>query len=165
MRNRKWVAVAVIALLLPLAANAGHRKPGLWAVTVQMNFTKGGPQIPPEQLEKMKQMGMQSPFSGPHTYNRCLTPEQAAQDDHPDGGKNCQMQNASWSGNTFTADIMCTTPQGGQTHGKIKAVANGEQSYTGSVHIEGTDPGMGGDFAMDNQIQGQWLRADCGGAP
>jgi hypothetical protein len=167
MRHQKWVAVAVIALLLPLAANAGHRKPGLWEVTVQTNFTKGGPQIPPEVLERMKAAGQPNPLanlSAPHTAPSCLTAEEAAKDDHPDGGKNCKFESSSWSGNTFTGEMTCTSPRGGvgQMHGKIQAVADSDESYTGTVHMDGNDPAMGGDFTMDNKLQGKWVKADCG---
>jgi hypothetical protein len=144
-----------------------HRKPGLWEVTMQMNFTKGGPQLPPEVLERMKAAGQPNPMaslSAPHSVKSCLTPEEAAKDDHPDGGKNCKFDSSNWSGNTFSGEMTCTTPQGGQMHGKIQATADSDESYTGLVHMEGNDPGMGGAFAMDNKMQGKWLKSDCAGA-
>lgn len=152
-------------LALPLLATAaGHRKPGLWQVTVQSNFTKGGPQIPPDQLAKMQQLGIKMPMMGgqPHTIQSCLTPEQAAKDDQPDHGSgDCQLQNPSWSGNTFTADMVCHGREG-DMHGHIKAVASSDTSYTATTHMEGSNPHLGGDFAMDNQVSGQWQSADCG---
>jgi hypothetical protein len=151
-------------LALPLAASAdGHRKPGLWDVTIQMSFTKGGPQIPPDQLAKMQQMGIKLPFGGaPQTVQHCVTPEEAAKADHPDAGKDCQMSNQSWNGNHFTADIACNGREGKMT-GHIDATAGSDSDYVATTHMEGSNPQLGGDFAMDNHITGKWLSADCGG--
>jgi len=163
--NKLLVLGVTIAVVLPLAASAGtHRRPGLWQVTVQGKFTKGGPQIPPEQLAKMQQMGIKMPMMGgdPTTIQSCLTPERAAQDDQIDSGRgDCQMQNKNWSGNNFSADLVCHGREG-DMHGHIEAVASGDTAYTATSHIEGNNPHMGGDFAMDSQVSAQWQGADCG---
>jgi hypothetical protein len=165
MRKHWYLAVAAATLSVTLvAAASGHRRPGLWQITMDAHFTKGGPQIPPDQLAKMQQMGIKVPGmgGGPQTIQSCLTPEQAARDDSPNTGRSdCQMQNASWSGNTFSADMVCHGLQG-DMHGHITATANSDTSYTASGHLEGTNPHMGGDFAMDNQVSGTWSGADCG---
>ena len=157
-------AVAVSLALPPAASAASHRKPGLWDVTVQMNFTKGGPQIPPDQLAKMQQMGIKLPFGGaPQTFKHCVTPEEAARDDHPDAGnKDCQMSNQKWDGNHYTADIACNGREGKMT-GHIDATAGSDTDYVATTHMEGNNPQLGGDFAMDNHISGKWDAADCGG--
>ena len=102
--NKLLMCGVAAAIVLPLAAAAAeHRKPGLWQLTMQTNFTKGGPQIPPDQLARMQQLGIKMPgMGGPSTLQSCLSPEEAAKDDHPDSGHgDCQLQNASWSGNFF----------------------------------------------------------------
>jgi hypothetical protein len=152
------------AVVLPLAAAAAeHRKPGLWQVTVQTNFTKGGPQISPQQKAQMQQMGVKIPgMGGATTTQNCLTPEQAAKDDHPDiSHGDCQLQNQNWSGHTFTADMQCNG-HGSTAHGHIQFVTNGDTSYTGTSHMEGNNPHLGGDFTMESQLSGQWQSADCG---
>jgi hypothetical protein len=161
--KKPLVLGVTLILVLPLAAYAGHRKPGLWQITSNVTFTKGGPQIPPDQLAKMQQMGIKMPgMDGPTTVQQCLTPERAAQDDHPDLGRSdCQFQNASWSGNSFSADMVCQGREGG-LHGHMQFIGNSDTSYTGTAHMEGSNPHMGGDFAMDNQITGQWQSSDCG---
>lgn len=163
MRKLSYVAAAT-ALLLSFAADAGHRRPGLWQITIQSNFTKGGPQIPPDQLAKMQQLGMKIPGmgGGPQTMQMCLTPEQAAKDDNPDPGRgDCQVLNKTWSGDHFSGDLVCHGREG-DMHGHIDAVASGDTSYTATSHIEGNNPHLGGDFAMDGQSSGQWQSADCG---
>lgn len=166
--NKTLVLGVTAAMLLPLAVSAaGHRKPGLWDTTVQMNFIKGGPQIPPDQLAKMQQMGIKLPMMGgePHTFKHCVTPEEAAKDDHPETGNgDCQMQNQKWSGDSFSADMICHGRQG-DMHGNIKASFSNDSTYTATTHMEGTSPHMGGDFAMESQISAKWLGADCGSVP
>jgi hypothetical protein len=164
MRKLNGLIASAVLLSIPLALASGHRKPGLWQLTAQSHFTKGGPQIPPDQLARMQQMGIKVPgMSGePTTIQSCLTPEQAAKDDHPESGNgNCQLQNTSWSGNSFSADVICHG-QSGDMHGHFTAVTNGDTSYTGNSHMEGTNPHLGGDFAMDSQVSAVWQSADCG---
>ena len=162
--NKLLMLGVTAAMVLPLAAAATeHRKPGLWQITLQTNFTKGGPQIPPDQLAKMQQLGIKMPgMGGPSIIQSCLSPEEAAKDDHPDSGRgDCQLQNESWSGNSFSADLICHGREG-DMHGHEQFTSSGNTSYTGTAHIEGNNPHLGGDFAMDNQISGQWQGADCG---
>jgi hypothetical protein len=154
-------------LVLPLAASAaGHRKPGLWEITTTMKYTKGGPQIPPEQLAKMQQLGIKMPSMGsgePQVIQQCLTAEQAAKEDHPQtqAARECEMQNPSWSGNTFTGDMVCHS-HGGEMHGHITSTYSGDSSFSGSSTLEGKSPAMGGDFVMEQTSSGKWLGADCG---
>jgi hypothetical protein len=167
---RKLLVLGVTtALVLPLAAAAdGHRKPGLWQITSQTTFTKGGPQMPqltPDQLAKMQAAGVKMPMmmggGGPQTMQICLTPEQAAKDEVSPGRGDCQVQNQSWSGSTFSADLVCHGQQG-DMHGHFQAVASSTTSYTSTASIAGNNPHMGGDFVMDVQGSGQWQGADCG---
>lgn len=155
----------VAAITLPLAASAApHRKPGLWETSIQMKITKGGPKISAEQLAKMKQLGVATPFAGgpPHVEQECLTPAEAAKDDNPDlGDENCKLQDQAWSGNNFSANMVCHG-EGAEAHGTIQASFNGDKSYTGSIHTEGSNPTMGGAYAMESQVSGKWLSADCG---
>lgn len=127
-----------------------------------MKFTKGGPQIPPQVLEQMKQRGMKMPGMGvPYTTKECLTPEEAAKEDNPQiGDKNCTMQNAAWTGDTFRGEMVCHHGSN-EMHGKFTGIVHGD-SYTGSTHVEGNDPPMGGAFTMDGNFSGKWLGPTCG---
>lgn len=164
--NKLLIIGASAALVLPLAvAAAGHRKPGLWETTSTMQFTKGGPQIPPEQLAKMQQMGIKLPVMGgePHTYKSCLSPEQAAKDEFSNSG-DCQYSNVVWTDSKVSADMTCHS-RGGEMHGHFSGTPSGDTGFTGTTHIEGNSPSLGGDFAMDGQFSGKWLGADCGNTP
>lgn len=163
--NKLLLLGASAALVLPLAVSAaGHRKPGLWETTMSMKYTKGGPQIPPEQLAKMQQMGIKMPgmSNEPTTVQSCVTPEQAAADFKPDTARgDCTMENQKWSGDTFSGDMVCHTREG-DMRSHFSGTASGDTAFTGSSTMEGSNPHMGGDFAMEQHFSSKWLGADCG---
>jgi hypothetical protein len=159
------LSAAIVAIAaLPCVAQAAHRVPGQWEVTTTMNFVQGGIQIPPEVQAQMKARGIKMPnFAEPHTYKHCLTPEEAAKDEHPDFSENkeCTSQNAKWSGDHFHADITCGG-NGGTRHGVIDGdIGSGGESYAGTFKMEGDDPHMGGHFVMQGQSSGKWMGPTC----
>lgn len=159
------LAAAVVAIgTLPCVAHAAHRVPGQWEVTTQMHFVQGGFKIPPEALAQMKAHGIKVPdFTAPHTFKECLTPEEAAKDEHPDFSrdKSCKTQTAAWSGDHFHAEFTCTSHEGTQ-HGTVDgSIGSGGKSYAGTIKMEGDDPHMGGHFQMQGQSSGKWLGPTC----
>jgi hypothetical protein len=164
MRKRIILAAAIAAIPLTTLAYT-HGKPGLWEVTTQLNFTKGGPmaQIPPDKLAMMKQMGIQLPGSGqPFTTRMCVTPEQAAADSPPppDRQHQCQIQNLKRDGHTFNADLVCNGDEM-QGSGHMTVSYDGDEHYSGSMQFSGTSQHAGA-VEMNNQVSGQWQGADCG---
>jgi hypothetical protein len=143
------------------AAAYAHGKPGLWTVTTQLDFTKGGPQIPPEQLEKMKQMGIQLPFGKPVSHDVCITPEQAAQDEppKPEQRGSCTMQNLKRDGHSFSGDMVCHGEMEGIGHMRLSY--DSDEHYTGSMQFAGQGQREGA-IEMNDQFSGQWKSADCG---
>ena len=164
LRSAQLLSIAAVALAaLPLTAAAwSHGKPGLWASTVEVNFSKGGPPpIPAEQLEKMKKMGIKLPFGEPVTSNICITPEQAAQDQPPkppQRDNSCQLQNLQKNGNSFSGDLVCNGDMKGSGH--FQSTYANDESYTGTMDFAGTSPH--GEIAMNDEFSGKWLSADCG---
>lgn len=103
------VAIAAVALSATAAAPT-HRTPGLWEVTTSMHFTQGGVQIPPAIRQQMEARGIKMPdMAAPHTFQQCLTPEEAAKDEHPDfrSDKSCRTTQSKWSGEHFHAEFTC----------------------------------------------------------
>ena len=163
---RKLIVVAIaVAALSATAAPRSHRMPGLWQVTTSMHFTEGGIQIPPEVRQQMQARGMKMPdMSTPHTFKQCLTPEEAAKDEHPEfrNDKTCRTTDWNWSGDRFHAEFTCSE-QGGATHGSVDGtVSAGGKAYSGTVRMEGDNPHMGGHFMMQGQSSGKWLGPTCG---
>jgi uncharacterized protein DUF3617 len=164
MRPSMLRACAVVAAAtLLMAAAWSHGKPGLWSVTTRIEFTKGGPQIPPEQLAKMKEQGMKLPFGQPVTISTCVTPEQAAREELPKPQQRmndrCQMQNLTRAGSTFTADMVCDGEMRGTGH--LEVTYQDDEHYAGTLHFVSTSK-RGGEVDMTDTISGRWLGADCG---
>jgi hypothetical protein len=170
---------AAVAILLPLSASAGPRqKPGLWEISTQSEMkndrlkakaAQQQPQMTPEMMAQMQQYGIKMPqinSQGAMTQSMsqkiCLTPEQAAKAEHPDFGRSqqCQMTKSSYSGNTFTGEMKCNSPEM-QGTGTISMTLDSDAAYHGTMHFSGTSA-HGGPMEMNNQISGKWLGADCG---
>lgn len=165
MRASILFAAVVAAAALPGLALAAHQRPGLWQLTSQMHFTKGGPQIPPELRARMQARGMHLPdFGAPHTFKHCVTPEQAAKQEHPDFGqdKDCRMVSGAWSGDSFHGEMVCNKSSG-PSHGTFDATLGGDgTSMTMHSRVQGNAPQFGGDYEMDMHSEGHWLGPTCG---
>ncbi|MGH8115472.1 MAG: DUF3617 domain-containing protein [Rhodanobacteraceae bacterium] len=164
--RRLILSAAIVAIAtLPCIALAAHRAPGLWDGTTQMHFVQGGIQIPPAVQAQMKAHGMKLPAIGaPHTFKKCLTPGEAAKDEHPDFSqdKSCKTQSAQWSGDRFHAEFTCNGNEGAQ-HGTVDgSIGDGGRSYAGTIRMEGDNPHLGGHFVMEGQSSGKWLGPTCG---
>lgn len=159
--HRGLLLIGAALTALPLTASAwSHGKPGLWEVTSNMKFGAGGPQIPPDQLEKMKAMGIKIPGAEPITNQICVTPEQAAMEkpQQPSGERNCEMQNFKKDGSSWSGDMVC---KGGmQGSGHFQATYSNDEAYNGSMQFKGTS--RHGPTEMNNEFSGKWLSADCG---
>jgi hypothetical protein len=144
------------------ALHAEPTKPGLWENTATVNFTQGGPQIPPEQLEKMRQMGIDLPFGKPHVIKTCVTPEMAARNDPPrvtreqDG---CKMSRIDPAANPITGELVCEGDIKGK--GSLKVFHDSPSSFKGSLEFTGVDK-RGTPLAMQTSFSGRWLSDDCG---
>jgi hypothetical protein len=144
-------------------AHAQTRKAGLWENTATVNFSQGGPQIPPEQLEKMKQMGIQLPFGRPIVVKACVTPEMAARSEPPrvtreqDG---CKMAGFDASANPITGELVCDGDMKGK--GSLKVFHDSNTAYKGTMDFAGVDK-RGTAVAMEITFSGRWLSDDCGG--
>ena len=166
-KHVSWAVLAALTLvLLPAGSQAaGHGKPGLWEVTMTMAGMPAMPQIPPEQLAKLKQMGVQMPTSGPGgrsiTSRHCVTPQQAASDMPPDisrGNSGCRSENVRSTGSGMSADLVCTGEMQGK--GKMQVSYPSDRAYSGSYSFQGTAGGQPANIS--NSFSGKWLAADCG---
>ncbi|HZP10794.1 MAG TPA: DUF3617 domain-containing protein [Nevskiaceae bacterium] len=164
------VILACSLTALPLAANADAktRKPGLWEVTTQMKFDEGGPQIPPDALEKMKALGMKIPGMGgePIVIKQCLTKEQAEKEQAPqttDKKNGCKTTDFKRSGGKFSAKMVCDGSMKGEGQVEGNYASNGE-AYDGTWKFAGTETGHGKphDVKMSSTFSGKFIGSDCG---
>jgi hypothetical protein len=155
-------ACAAVLLVAATSAWAGPGKAGLWEITMSVNFTQGGPQISPDQLEKMKSMGIAIPGSRPMVSQRCVTPEMAARDEPPKvspGRGDCTIKDFTHSGTSFTANMVCTGEVTGE--GNVHVDYESNASYKGVMDFTGTSR-QSGPVKMHNEFAGKWLGDDCG---
>ncbi len=142
------------------AALAAHGKAGLWEISVKMEMA-GMPQIPPEQLAKMRQMGMQMPMGQTITAQHCMTAAEVASDMPPSTGhehRGCSMQNTKLSGHNFDGDMVCKGDTEGQGH--LRVSYDSDEHYVGQMTFNGVTHGHPGSFT--NSFEGHWVSASCG---
>lgn len=157
-------ACALAACLVPVAALAGQGKAGLWEISTQINMGAAMPEIPPEQMEMMKKMGIKMPGPGgdPIVIKQCITKEQAERDEPPKVQKDdsgCKTANVNKSSKGMTADMVCDGRMKGK--GTVKVNYHGSDQYSGTWSFKGRDEG-GSDVQMSSEFSGKWLGADCG---
>lgn len=162
--RKSTIPVLLCSLLsLSTAWAAGQMKPGLWEMTMQSDALKNMPQIPPEQMEQMRKMGVNVPqiTNGGMVTKVCITKQMA--DDYAPGMEQnetgCQSKNYQRSGNSYSVDIVCNGPDM-KGQGKAKGSFNGDTSFTSSYDFKGTMDGE--PFNQRQETKGKWLGADCG---
>ena len=163
---RKLLIAAAACITLPLCAQAGM-KPGQWEITTKMDLGKNAPQmpqIPPEQLEKMKQLGIKVPAMsggpGGMTFKTCVSPKDA-EGDHPPmdqrSQRDCKSQDIKHEGNRTTMKIVCDGEMKGT--GDVEFVTDSPEHYTSKFHMVGTSHGHAVD--VTHASEGKWLGASC----
>jgi Protein of unknown function (DUF3617) len=141
---------------------ADHLKPGLWEVTVKVS-QKGGPQIPPDQLEQLKKMGIAAPFGGQVIRtSQCITPEIAASDkpfatDERDPNK-CQVANYKRVGSKATGEMVCTGTFKG--NGPFEMTMDSDTEYHGGWSVSGVSADSG-PVEQATELHGKWTAATC----
>lgn len=157
------IGVAVGALACP-AALAGHGKVGTWEVTTKMGGA-GMPQmpnmanLPPEVQARMKARGVQMNAGGGMTSKFCMTAEQVNNDKPPMTHRdNCKAENVKMSGNTFSADVICTGPM--QSKGHMEFTYSSPEHYSGFMNTTMTMEG-GQQMTHKMTMDARWLSPDC----
>ncbi|MFZ6758521.1 DUF3617 domain-containing protein [Undibacterium sp. Ji50W] len=160
-----FVRLASISALLIMTGTclaADKMKPGLWELTIKSDAMKAMPKIPPEQMEKMKQMGIKMPDmqNGAMVQKVCFTKEMVDQDKPPSGGREqqCQNKDFSRSGNSYTSEIVCDMPEMKGT-GNVKGSFTPD-SLTSVYDFKGVSHGK--PFSHHTETTGKWMGSDCG---
>jgi hypothetical protein len=155
------VGFAAGTLLAPGTAIAEYLKAGLWKVTTAINFDLLATQIPPEQLSRLRSLGIRIPSSPEEiATQQCLTREQSLRDTPPHVGPNdsgCTSKNGKVSGRTMSADLLCTGRMVGQ--GTLQLTHTDEEHYSGSLSFKGTIDKHPVD--LTTTVTGEWLSKDC----
>lgn len=161
---------AVSILMLSMSCSsaaiwaASQIKPGLWEVTVKSDAMKNMPKIPPEQMRKMREMGINMPEmqDGGMVSKVCLTREMVERDEAPQMAQKesgCQSKNYQRGGNTYSLDIVCDGPHMTGT-GKVKGAYSSSERFTSTYDFKGTARGQPVNHHQESS--GKWLGSDCG---
>ncbi|MBV8667299.1 MAG: DUF3617 domain-containing protein [Burkholderiaceae bacterium] len=165
--NRKVVSLLLLSGLCwaGVAWSAGFMKAGLWEVTVKSDMMQNMPKIPPEQIEKMKQMGINVPQmqGGAMMTKVCVSKEMAERDQMPtpqqQAASGCQAKNFQHSGDEYSVDIVCDGPDM-QGTGTSKGRRVGSDGFTSTYQFKGTAHGHPVDQHVESN--GKFISADCG---
>jgi hypothetical protein len=167
MQNK--VKLSLISLLLSTfffsnSYAAGKMKPGLWEMSMRSDAMQAMPQIPPEQRAKMKAMGVEIPNmqGGAIIHKVCVSKEMAEQD-QPQVTQNnhsmCKPQNMNQSGNGYTMDLICDSPEL-KGIGTVRGIFNGSENIRSVYDFKGTSRNR--PISQHMETTGKWLSADCG---
>lgn len=161
---------ALISLLVAPAAKSAETsmRPGLWEVTTSSDLLWFVPQIPPDQMEGLKDLakeyGIDMPKieNGSATSNTCITQEMATHKTPPGlyhSEMGCVAKNVTHIGNKYRLDFECTGEQlkgNGSAEGTFVSMEN----FTGQTRFNGVVQGNPVNEKAD--ISGKWLSSSCG---
>jgi len=168
--HKSLFVFSLITLLLAPAAQSAETsmRPGLWEVTTSSDLLWFVPQIPPDQMEGLKDLakeyGLDMPKieNGSAVSNTCITPEMANQKNPPglyQSQMGCAAKNATHVGNRYRLDFECTGEQlkgSGSAEGTFVSL----EKFTGKTSFNGFVQGNPVNEKAD--ISGKWLSSSCG---
>ena len=163
------VFALISLLLLPVAESAETQmRPGLWEVTTSSDLLWFVPQIPPDQMEGLKDLakeyGLDMPKiqNGSAVSNTCITQEMATQKTPPglyQSEMGCVAKSASHIGNKYRLDFECTSEQL-KGKGSAEGIFVSMEKFAGQTTFNGFVQGNPVNEKAD--ISGKWLNASCG---
>ena len=161
---RGIITIVVIAGFSATVSAAGTTRPGLWEMAMKSDQMRQMPNMPPEQLEQMRKMGIEMPTmrDGALVQRVCITPEMATRNQTPDMGREpgeCKLKSHDRSGNTYRADIVCDGANL-KGSGTIKGTMSGDTGFSSTYDFKGTSRGQ--PVTQHHETRGKWLGADCG---
>jgi hypothetical protein len=141
---------------------------GLWESTNTVTMT--GIQLPPDVVEKLKQMGRPVPGSSPQTMmsQSCYTPEEwekSMSGARRQRDEQCSQHNLEVNSSRMVFDESCTSSRGDTTTGHFEILFDDAEHAHGSGHFTTTraqGSQAGHPINVDMNLKGHFLSADCG---
>ena len=149
-------ACTVLTLALPALA-IDQIKSGQWETSVTM---QGLPAIASDQLEQLRQFGIELPLGGNTIVTQqCITPEQASlkQPLLPQTEDGCSVHNYQHQGNKVNGDVSCNGLIKG--NGRFDMTLLSDSAFQGSLSMQGTAQGL--PVNQNSSISGKWVKAAC----
>lgn len=151
-------SLLIAAFTLPSQALALNEiKPGQWQTSVQM---QGMPAISAEQLEQLRQFGIELPVSGNAIVTQqCITPEQAKlkQPLLPQTEDGCSVRNYQHQGSKLSGDLVCNGNIKG--NGRFDMTLLSETAFEGKLSMQGSTQGV--PVNQSSNVAGKWVKAQC----
>jgi hypothetical protein len=175
MKNKLALIAVGAAALLALPAGAQTMKPGLWELSNKVSSADGQMQsamaevqkqlanMTPEQRQGMQQMlernGVQMNIGagGALTTRMCMTKEMIQRREFPVQEGDCKQKMTPVSASRMKIAFHCTRPA---ASGEGEMTLDSDTSYRAKIHVKGTNGGT--QQAVDMDVAGKWLGADCG---
>ncbi|MDR5171047.1 DUF3617 domain-containing protein [Methylobacillus flagellatus] len=158
MPNRIAKFCLCALFLSPLPALAIDQiKPGQWETSVTIQDL---PAIAPEQLEQLRQFGIELPVGGNAIVTQqCITPEQAKlkQPLLPQTEDGCSVRNYQHNGDKVTGDVSCNGAIKG--NGRFDMTLLSDSAFQGSISMQGTAQGL--PVNQNSSISGKWVKPAC----
>ncbi len=151
-----FLCAALSTLALPAFA-IEQIKPGQWEISVAL---QGIPAIAPEQLEQLRQFGIELPVGGNAiATQQCVTPEQAKlkQPLLPQTEDGCSVRNYKHQGDKVTGDVSCNGAIKG--NGRFDMTLLSESAFQGNMSMQGTAQGL--PVNQNSSISGKWVKPAC----
>lgn len=153
---------AVCLAMAPLAWGA-HGKVGLWEITITNNSGQmvGMPdmsKMPPAVRAQMQAHGVKAMGGGTMSVRHCMTADEVNNDRPPMTHRGeCKATNIKISGQSFSADVVCSGKMNGKGH--IQIAYTSPEHYTGSETMTMTIDGQ--PVQHDMTMEGKWVSAVC----
>ena len=157
--------VAFVCLALPFGVSASM-KPGQWEITSKMDLGKNMPKIPqltPEQMAQMRQLGIELPAITPDggiSMKTCVS-QKDVENGYPPMDervqRDCKIQDLKREGKRTTLKVVCNGEMNGT--GDMEFTEHSPVHYTSKFRLLGTAHGRSGD--MNSTAEGRWLGASC----
>jgi hypothetical protein len=153
------IGLVMAVATMPVSALAGHIRAGLWEMKEHLHMPMAA-MIPPEQMARMRAMGVQMPTDRTTTISYCVSAADAANDKPPPvHNRDCAMSNMIYTARTFSANMVCVGSEM-QGQGHVSVSFDGDQHYSGSYAANMSVGGRTADIS--NSFEARWISADCG---
>lgn len=157
----------IMTVPIPVSADQGGIRPGLWEVTTTSDLLNLVPHIPPDTMQQITDLARQYGLVMPRIRNKaaishvCITPAMAAQDIPTyfyDGQSGCSVKNARRSGNRFQIELFCDNTQF-QGSGTAEGIFSSAEDFSG--HTEFDSVVMGNPVFATAETRGRWVDEKC----
>jgi hypothetical protein len=162
-----FVSIALFSLASVACSAEINMRPGLWEMTATSDLLSLAEQIPPEQMQNLRNLAQQYGVAMPTIKNGaasskvCITAEMAEKKIPPYAyhqQSGCEARNAIRTGNHYSADLACTGEQI-KGEGKAEATLMTPESFSGYTRFSGLVRGVPVDERAETS--GRWIAPDC----